>query len=157
MAQRTRSILIDNTLGKIFTGVDAVSSANASNLIAGTQVSSRGVSSPATTTVAVTKNLGGGSGIYFPHVGIIKNVIITAYSAPVGAAIVISLKKSSSSDYTTSTQVATFTLPVSTRTVTIPCSISFEAGSYFFIDVTQTGSTKPGTGLSVQLQHYMGY
>jgi hypothetical protein len=157
MAQRTRSILIDNTLGKIFTGVDTVANALANNLIAGTQVASKGVSSPSTTTVTVTKNLGGGSGIYFPHLGIITSVVMTAATASTGTAIVIALKKSSTSDYNSATQVATFTLPAGSKISTTSCSLTFAAGSYYFVDVTQVGSTKPGNGLSVQFQHYMGY
>jgi hypothetical protein len=155
MAQRTRSILIDSTLGKIFTGVTDVASASASNLIAGAQRSTKTFATAAATSARVAYNLSGGNGLYMGNNGILTNVSMTVATAPIGAAIIIVLKKGAT--YATSSVIGTYNIPNGLSSSSNPVSISFLSTDYFFIDITQVGLTKPGNGLIIQLGYYAGY
>jgi len=66
MARRKRGLLIDSTLGKVWSNIDDVASGNASLLIAGTKLQSKVFSQSSTTVVNAATNLGSGPGLYFP-------------------------------------------------------------------------------------------
>lgn len=156
MTRRIRNILIENSLGKVFTGVDSIFSANASNVIAGTVQQTKGYAQPTATKVVVTNNLGGSlAGIPFAHNGVVVAVQVSVATAPQGSPIIISLKSGTS--YSSSTIVGTFSLSALSNTSTTSCSIPIVSGNSFYIDVTQVGKTFSGTGLAVQLNHYLGY
>lgn len=65
MARRTRTFLLDNTVGKIFTNVQTTSSAGADKLIAGTKLLVKTLASPLRVQAIPTLNLGGDSYTYF--------------------------------------------------------------------------------------------
>jgi hypothetical protein len=152
--RRTRSILVDNTLGKIFTNVSSVSTSNSSNLIAGTKIQSATISSGSKTTLVLTKNLGKGIGISFPRGGLITNVQLSLSGAATGQSVIVDVKVGTS--YANSSTVTTATLPVNTLSTPKAVSISVQSGQYVYLDVTQTGNIKPGNGLSVRLDYYTG-
>jgi hypothetical protein len=156
MAQRIRSISVDNTVGKIFTGITTLAAANATNLIAGTQKLVKSFSTASTVTTKVATNLAGTTGLVIGNSGILTNVVLLASTAPVGGTgIIINLKKGSA--YSTSTIVGTYALGPTLTTVTYNVAISFLSTDSFFLDVAQVGSTKAGSGFSIQLNYYTGY
>ena len=155
MAQRIRSILVDNTLGKIFTGANSVSYATAANMIAGSQKQVKTVYAGATVTTKVANNLSGGNGISVGNNGVLTGVTLSLAAPAVGAAVTINLKKGSS--YSNSSIVGTYSIPVSLLSAVYVTTLSFITTDNFYIDVTQVGSVKSGTGLLVQLSYYSGY
>ena len=155
MVQRVRSILVDNTLGKIFTGANTVSNATAANLIAGTQKNIKTFSSAATTTMRVANNLFGGTGVSIGSNGVIVSVTLTAATAPVGSNTVINLKKGNT--YSNSSVVGTYSMSSNSPIVLYSTTLNFSSSDNFFVDITQVGSTKSGSGLGVQLGYYSGY
>ena len=154
MARRTRSILVDNTLGKIFTNTDVVTTTDASKLIAGTKIQSSTISASSKTTAIVAKNIGTGVGIPFANNGLITNVTLSATSACAGQSIIVAIKVGST--YNTSTTATTVSLPVNSYSASTAASVSVQAGQNVYLDITQVGTTKPGVGLSVRLDYYTG-
>jgi hypothetical protein len=153
MPRRTRSILIDNTLGKIFTNIDTVTT-DSSKLIAGTKLQATTISSGSKTNVVVAKNLGTGVGVPFVNPALLTTIKLSVSTAPAGQPIIVAVKGGSS--YANSSVLTTVTLPVNTSTVTSSMSITIQSGQNIYLDVTQAGTTKPGTGLSVRLEYYTG-
>lgn len=155
MAQRIRSILVDNTLGKIFTGANTVSNASAANLIAGTQKLVKTFASGVAVNTKVANNLTAGSGLLIGNNGVLVSVTLMAVTAPLGSNISVNLKKGSA--YASSSIVGTYTLSPGSNLTYYTTAISFLATDNFFIDITQVGSVKSGVGFSIQLGYYSGY
>lgn len=161
---RTRGVLIDTTIGKVFNGVANTSAANAYTLIAGSQ--SKLTQFVRSGNAAVALNINGG--ILFT-----STTLITAYEAtvdfsPAVQGIVMKLKTGST--YDTSSIVATINLPTTKTYVpagrTVPAtgarsiatvSINVTAGNRIFWDITQIGIGVPGANLTVKLTYYTGY
>jgi hypothetical protein len=154
--RRTRSILVDATLGKIFTNTTSVQAADASKLIAGTKIASAAIASvPKTAPAKVVKNLAGtATGIRFSAGGLVTGVIITAATASVGRSILFDIKMGTS--YETATVVSSQELPVGMKSKTVSVSLTVPAGSSLYVDVTQVGNIKPGVGLGMQFNYYAG-
>jgi hypothetical protein len=155
MPIRTRSILIDNTLGKIFTGVANSGTTDVSKLIAGTKIQNKGVSAPSKNNIVAATNIGDGKGVYFSADSLIVQVVLKASRAPKGRAVQVRLKKGSSG-YDSSTTVDTYSLSADSTSATINTNISIAAGESVFADVVQGGSTSPGQGLSIAYNYYSG-
>ena len=159
MARRTRSILIDATLGKMFTGTADISTATAANLIAGSTL--RSVQNNYGTNVTIAKVVTNAfKALTFPSNAIITSVkvmtnIKSTTSPPTGSSIIITLKTGLT--YATSTSAGTVSLPATTSSATTSITISVVAGDSLFADITQVGSTKPGKGLSVTPYYFIGY
>ena len=161
MTRRTRSLLIDSSLGKIFTGAADSSSATAVNLVAGTTLKSIqknfGIN---TTLAALRQNVI--TSVPFPANVIITSVKVkighpTATSpwTPAGSSIIITLKTGLT--YATSTSAGNVSLPALTASATTATSISIAAGYTLYWDIIQVGSTRAGMGLSITLYYYIGY
>jgi hypothetical protein len=166
MTRRTRSILMDTTLGKIFTGAADTSTATAANLIAGTTLRSTqrnfGISS---TVVALKLNVI--TSLPFPANAFITSVKvkvndmypINSASAircqPAGSSIIVTLKTGLT--YETSTSAGNVSLPALTTSATTVTSIVVVAGYTLYWDIIQIGSTRAGTGLSITPFYYIGY
>jgi hypothetical protein len=155
MPTRTRSILIDNTLGKIFTGVANSGTTDVSKLIAGTKIQNKGVSAPSKNNIVAATNIGDGKGVYFSADSLIVQVVLKASIAPKGRAAQVRLKKGSDG-YSNSTVIDTYSLPANSVSATINTNISILAGQSVFADVVQGGSTTPGQGLSIAYNYYSG-
>lgn len=149
---RTRSMIVDNTIGRIFRNVATVSQANASNLIAGTKIESAIISSTSKAATRPTLNLGNGKGIFFAGGALITQLQLSAGTPPTGTPIIVRLRVGAT--YATSTEIDQYQL--STRSVTHTVTISVPAGSSVFFDIVQTGSIKPGVGFAVRLNFYRG-
>lgn len=161
MPRRTRSMLVDNTIGKIYTNVSETSGATAANIIAGTALKSSTIQPIKSTTGAVTcvvaNNLSGG-GIAFATAGLLTRVTLSAVTAPKGQSIIVLLKTGSAS-YTSLTQVASVqlgTLATTATTTTAPFPINIAAGQYLYFDISQVGTGSPGAGLTIRVDYYLG-
>jgi len=154
MARRTRSILIDNTTGKIFTNITSASNANSSNLIAASLQKIGGFSISNSQSVRITNNLGGKNGFNFSSAAVVTEVSINSVIAPKGSGIQINLKRGTT--YATSTVVGTYTLAELQTTSTAVTSITVASGDSFYIDITSVGTVIAGTGVSVRFKYYLG-
>jgi hypothetical protein len=154
VTRRSRSILIDSTLGKIFTNTNSTVVTDPSKLIAGTKIRSSTVSASSKTTTAITNNMGTGVGIAFPTGGLITSVTLSVSSAATGRSIVVAIRVGSS--YASSTVSTSVSLSTSTLKATSTVSVAVQEGQYVFLDITQVGSIKAGSGLSVRLDYYTG-
>jgi len=154
--RRARSILVDATLGKIFTNTTSVQAADASKLIAGTKIASANIASvPRTAPAKIVNNLAGtASGIRLASGGLVTNAVITTADAPVGRSIAINIKMGTS--YQTATVVSSQELQPGIRSRTVSLGLTVPAGNSLYVDVTQVGSVKPGIGLGIQFNYYAG-
>lgn len=150
MPRRTRSFLLDNTVGRVFSNVTETVTAAADKIIAGTRPQTKSIAQKSTQTVSVTKNLGGISRGLQLATGdaLITKIDMKVASAATGSqGLVIALRKGY--DYTSSTQIATYTLSQGVRDTTKDVSITIAAGEAVFVDIVQPGSIVPAKGLSV--------
>lgn len=160
MTRRTRSILIDSTLGKMFTGAADASTATAANLIAGSTLKNIQLNygTNVTTAKVVTNAF---KNITFPSNALITSVKVMidtknfVSAQPKGSSIIITLRTGLT--YETSTSVGTVSLAALTTSQTTITSISIAADSILFADITQVGSTRAGAGLSYTPYYFMGY
>lgn len=150
---RTRSVLVDNTLGKMFTNVQKVGDATSVNLIAGTQPKLAKLSLPAAATLRVTNNLGGKpTGFSFSSTTVITKVSISVTKYATGGNIVIALKTGST--YETATTQNTFTLNALSKTVSFNTNISVTAAHNVYFDLTSVGKASAGAGLTINFTYY---
>jgi len=148
---RTRSLLMDNTIGKIYTNVGATSEVNSSKLIAGTSLKSYLISSKVSTKVA--SNLSG-TGFPFTSNGLIQSVSLSVDTAPTGSSIVVALKKGTA--YANSTTIATANIASGQKLGNTSVGVSVSSGEFIFYDVTQVGSLSSGGKLSLRLDYFLG-
>ena len=159
MTRRTRSLLIDASLAKIFSGAADSSSATAANLVAGSTLRSiqRNFGTSGT-TAKVQNNII--TSVPFPSNVLITSVKVMVNTSPgsyqpTGSSIIITLKTGLT--YATSTSVGNVSLPALTTSATTATSISIAAGYTLYWDIIQVGSTRPGIGLSITPFYYIGY
>lgn len=152
MPRRTRSVLIDATLNRIFTSVDSPANAGAANLLAGVKMSTKALASAASVTANPTQNIGGG--VMLGGSGTVVSVVLRAISrAPRGGAgITINVRRGTSS--ATATTVATLTLPSGSDSVTLFPYLTFASTDYFLVDIMQVGTIIPGAGFSITFNYY---
>ena len=151
---RVRSVLIDNTIGRIFRNTTSVATATAANLIAGSTLESSAITASARTLVRPALNIGKGSGIYFAGGALINSLNLTAVTAPVGSSIVVTVKKGS--NYDDSTVVDEYVLPALSNSSSYPVAISVSAGQSIYFDINQVGSVKAGAGFGIRASFYRG-
>jgi len=169
---RTRSFLVDNTLGKLFTNTTTSSLATPANLIAGTILSSKTVAAAAATVAITTTRPGkpievgtlGTSGLLM-SIGLSCSTLGT--STPVQDTIV--KIKYGTTGYATATELLNtdpsvnyaWALPRLSSTITYPkvtgtypIAFSWSNSETFYIDITQASTG--AKGLSVTFTYYLG-
>jgi len=149
---RTRSILIDNTIGRIFSAVDKSTNATAKSLIAGAVQQNRILSQGPSAVVIAAVNLG--KGVSLGPAGAVVNSIVTKLgSAAKAASVLITVKTGTA--YATATTVTTITIPANTLTVTYSTSFSVVANGYIYLDVAYSGApTTKAVGLSTTINYF---
>ena len=154
MASRTRSIILDNTLSKVYKQVVTPGAATPANVIAGTALKSATLFSLARTATAVkANNLGGRTnGLIFPGTSIIKTFKVAVTSAASGGPITVVFKVGTT--YATSVVVYTATLAQSVLTANTEAAILIDPNYNMYVDVTTIGTTRPGSGLSASIDYY---
>lgn len=154
MPRRTRSILLDNTVGKIYTGTSDATT-DPTKLIAGSVAKYANITSSRDAAVRIAYNLGiTGKGIVFPVAATVTKVTLTTVTAPTGTPIIVAVK--TGTNYASATQQGTYSIAIGETVSANTVSISVPAGSSVFTDVTQIGSLNQGTGLSIQYEYYSG-
>jgi len=159
MTTRTRSVLIDTTIGKIFNNVVSVSSADASKLIAGSKPLTVSTSQSGTAKVALNV----GNGLRFAGPALLTTIQATTTSTPTNQNIILTFK--TGTDYDVSSTVATVNLVPGLKNYyynlgqsnTVSQSISISAGNYLFWDITQVGIGQPGQKIAITYTYYSGY
>lgn len=155
MTRRTRSLLIDNTFGKIFTGVSKTSEGTADKLIAGTKLLTKSITASKRVVVIPTVNLGNGQGmILSPNNSLLTKVAITVYASSSGQPVTIVLLKGVS--YDTATILGTYSLNAGLKTVQHNVLHQISSGEKLFVNITESGSTRKATGLSLSFTYYGG-
>lgn len=149
---RVRNVLIDNTLGKVFTSVENVPSATAVNLIAGTKLQTKIIGS-AKASVRVTNNISN-VGLYFPTESLTTTAVIKFAVAPNTALTKLRIKSGTS--YDTSTIIAdNITIAANAKTTSYNLNTTIAAGNYIYVDITSAGpNVAAGSGLSVSINYY---
>lgn len=151
---RIRNFLIDNTLGKIFTNVQTVNSANASNLIAGTKLQTKTVSTGNNVTLRISNNISN-VGFYFP-----TDSLLTTASLRLSKAAKVSntkLRFRSGTTYASSVIIEdNVSIPANTSITTVTLNEFVSAGNYVFVDIIDASplAASAGAGLSVILSYY---
>jgi hypothetical protein len=154
MTRRTRSILLDNTFGKIYTDSSDVV-ADPTKVIAGAKAQYANINSSRDAVVRIAYNLGAtGRGIVFPTQAVVTKITLTTATAPTGSNIIIAVKTGTS--YSTATQQGTYSITPTNTSSTNVTGINVPAGNSIFTDVIGIGSLNQGTGLSIQYEYYSG-
>jgi hypothetical protein len=151
---RTRSVIIDNTLGRIFRNTPSVSQATAANLIAGSKIESTSFAAGKKVVARVLNNIGTGKGLFFPSGGLITSVQLTAATAAFGSLLTLRLRVGV--DYDSSISIQEYQMPNFTKSATFSAAITVPIGQSVFFDITQVGSIKPGQGVGARLSFYRG-
>jgi hypothetical protein len=156
MTRRTRSMLVDASIGKIFTNTNQITPTDPSRLIAGTKLTSSIITAvPRGSLARVTRNLSGNaSGIRFTSGGLVTTFIISAVVPSTGRGIIFQVR--SGSTYETSTLIDAQELEANVKTKTVNVAWTIPAGNNLYVDITQVGNVKSGSGLSVQFNYYVG-
>lgn len=156
MTRRTRSFLVDNTLGKVFTGVTTIVEGSPDKLIAGTKLLTRTLASSAFVEIVPVKNLGpNAKGMYLSANGALVTRIdlSVATTASIQPIIIVARKGTS---YATSTIVGTYSLSPRINTTGYITEIQLNSTESLFFDVTQVGSLIRGKGLTIRVSYYSG-
>jgi hypothetical protein len=151
---RTRSVLVDNTLGRIFRGVSSVGAASAENLIAGSKIESSSFAAGSKVVARVLNNIGTGKGIFFPGGALITSLTLTAATAASGTPLIVRMRIGA--DYASSVEIDQYQLPNLSRSATFSASVTVPVGQSVFFDITQVGSIRPGAGVGARLSFYRG-
>lgn len=152
---RIRSILIDATQGKIFTGSDTTANASSANLIAGTMIKSLIVAQgTGTDVVKVATNIG--SGVSIASKALLTSVVANVVTAPKNLNITIYVKKAST--YASATTIATLYITPNTLTGSVTnLLIPILTSEKLFFDIVQVGTVQPGVGFTLTYNYYSGY
>jgi hypothetical protein len=151
---RTRSVIIDNTLGRIFRNTPSVSQATAANLIAGSKIESTSFAAGAKVVARVVNNIGAGKGLFFPSGALITSIQLTATMPASGNLLTLRLRVGV--DYASSISIEEYQMPNLTKSATFTVAITVPIGHSVFFDIAQVGSIKPGQGVGARLSFYRG-
>lgn len=151
---RTRSVLVDNTIGRIFRNVVSVSQATAASVIAGAKLTTKSISG-GRAVLKVQNNIGG-KGIFMIGGGVVTQLIFKLTKAPRGSDAAIRVKKGT--NYAEATTVGDYTIPQASSgvTQTYNVSITLAAGETLYFDIVQVGSITAGTGITLTVGFYAG-
>jgi hypothetical protein len=150
---RIRKTLIDNTLGKIFTNIQTISSANASNIIAGTKLQSKNLNTGRSIRLRTINNLGN-SGFYFPTDSLLTTVTLRLHQSSKAPT---KLRFRAGSSISSTVIIAdNVTIPANTLLITVDINAFVDAGNYVYVDITETSpfNSATGYGLGLSLNYY---
>ena len=153
MTRRTRSFLIDNSFGKIFTGVRNTTEGSADKLIAGTKLLNKSITQSKKVTVVPTLNIGNGQGLILSASdSLLTQIRISVVAASAGQGVSILVLKGES--YETSTQLGTYELAIGSKLVQHSVSHQISSGERLFVNIVTAGSIRRATGLSITFFYY---
>jgi hypothetical protein len=155
---RTRGMIIDNsaTVGAIYTAISKTSEASSVNTITSgvlkqAAIEIKPVGMPVS-KVTATSGWKAASNISILSVSAeLRGKLSSDIAYPTGKSLIVSLRKKSSANVTTS--LGTVTLPINGTSNTITTNYSVNVNDNVFVDVTQVGTTRTGLGLIVYLRY----
>jgi len=155
---RTRGMIIDNsaTVGAIYTTISKTSEASSVNTITSGVLKQAAIEiKPAGMPVSVVTSTNGwkaSSNISILSVSAeLRGKLSSDIAYPTGKSLIVSLRKKSSTNITTS--LGTVTLPINGTSNTVTTNYSVNVNDNVFVDVTQVGTTRTGLGLIVYLRY----
>jgi len=155
---RIRGMIIDNsaTVGAIYTAISKTSEASANNTITSgilkqAAIEIKPVGMPVS-VVTSTNAWKASSNISILSVSAeLRGKLSSDIAYPIGKSLIVSLRKKSSANVTTS--LGTVTLPINGTGNTVTTNYSVNVNDNVFVDVTQVGTTRTGLGLIVYLRY----
>ena len=165
---RTRSFLVDNTLGKLFTNTAASSLANSSNVIAGTKIQTKTISQG---NLVIGKAVNGLSLGTLGASGLLVGVSVSSFALGTSTPYQDSIFKIKygTTGYANATELLNtdptvgykWVLPYTSNVVTYPkisgtypIAFNWSNNEIFYVDITQV--TRNVKGLSLTLTYYLG-
>lgn len=153
MTRRTRSLLIDNTFGKIFTGVSNTSEGGADKLIAGTKLLNKSITQSQKLIVVPTLNLGNGQGLILSTgESLLTQIKLSVFTASSGQAVTVSVLKGEA--YDTATQLGIYEIAAGSKINQYNVSHQILSGEKIFVNIITSGSIRKATGLSLTFIYY---
>ncbi len=151
---RIRSVLMDNTLGRIFTNIEAPSKAMPANLLAGTKLSTLSFSGNKKGLVRVANNIGTTTGMKFLQRSQIVKIraYVTLFGR--GGDVVINVRKGTS--YVDSTVISTLSILDASTATELPVLITVEIGEKLFVDIVSVPTVKIPSGFAINFDYYAG-
>lgn len=126
---RVRAILVDNTTGRLLTGVQRVQDAAASNVIAGKLPQTRTITNSG--TIVAVKNA---SAVNLSSTGaFVTGIGINLGGSPAISGLVLTFKVGT--DYATASTVATTTIAPNVKTGSISTALSIAGNQFIYLDV----------------------
>ena len=159
MTRRTRKFLLDNTTGTAYTNISDVTGAPLSSVAAGLR--------PRTSRIAISgagrpvAKLTGNKAVFTRAALLISSVYLevtdargarTALASPAGGPIDVKLRKIDSLNV--SSILETYSITSGNTSSTYSTSLNILNTDTVFIDVTEVGTIRPGTGLNVVITFY---
>lgn len=153
---RSRSILLDNSLGRVFSGVAKTSDAQNSNVIGGSVPRVKSIAA-ATKTATVIDKLNISSKItglsLGDNGGQVTAVKVVVVKPPLGAMLVVKIRVGTT--YDTSVEVDTVTLLSRALTSSSTVVFTVPAGHTIFADTKYTGvPSARAAGMTISFNHY---
>lgn len=155
---RTRGMIIDNSANtaSIYTSVSSTTEASPVNTITTGILKQAAIEiKPAGMPVSVVTSTNAwkaSSNISILSVSAeLRGKLSSDIAYPTGKSLIVSLRKKSSANVTTS--LGTVTLPINGTGNTVTTNYSVNVNDNVFVDVTQVGTTRTGLGLIVYLRY----
>ena len=155
---RTRGMIIDNSANtaSIYTSVSSTTEASPVNTITTGILKQAAIEiKPVGTPVSVVTSTNAwkaSSNISILSVSAeLRGKLSSDIAYPTGKSLIVSLRKKSSANVTTS--LGTVTLPINGTSNTITTNYSVNVNDNVYVDVTQVGKTRTGLGLIVYLRY----
>lgn len=159
MSRRTRKLIVDNNTGTVYTNVNSVASATLASVAAGLR--------PKTSRIAISGagrpvvRLTGNKAVFTRAAILISSIYLevtdargtrTAVASPAGGPIDIRLRKVDSQNV--SSFLGTYSIIAGGTFNTYATSLNILNTDNVFIDVTNVGTIRPGTGLNIVITFY---
>ena len=155
MTRRTRSMLVDASIGKIFTNTNQITPTDPSKLIAGTRLLSASIANRVITAARITNNLGGKmEGLRFISGAVITSTTVSLTTAASGQPLKFDIRVGTS--YDTSTIILSDELLPNVKQKLLTTVITVPSNNSIYVDITQIGSVGPGRGFGLQFTYFAG-
>ena len=156
MATRTRSMIIDNTVQKVFTNLVNPAQANPANVCAGTELKRLVLCAFGTAVSAkISPNITGRTnGVAVVTSTLLTKLYLDLASTAVGGTTGVAIALKVGTTYETASTVATHSSFIKASSKVI--SVLIEPGQNIYLDITGTGTTRPGSGVRVSADYFSG-
>lgn len=155
MTRRTRSMLLDASIGKIFTNTNQITPTDPSKLIAGTRLLSASIVNRGISSARITNNLSGkAEGLRFISGAVITSTTVSLTTATLGQSLKFDIRVGTS--YDTSTIILSDELLPSVKTKLLTTVISVPSNNSLYVDIIQVGTINTGRSFGLQFTYFAG-